>query len=225
MGAEWLILGGAAVGAAAGFYNSFSQAQAQEDAANFQSAMAKHNAEIANRNAEVSRNAAQVAAQSLDNQTDAEVMRLRREKAFAMSENRSLLGASGLQNSGSNLLFEIDNAITAQMDIQNTLINGRYKAELQRYEGEIKAYQYRTEAANYLAQSKYYRMSARNAALNKWIGSPLSAISGGISGAAAGGMAWDAFSKIGAAAATGTKVMQGGFGYTSPLMAKMSVTA
>lgn len=191
-----LVLGGAAVGGAAGFYNTFSQAQAAEDAANFQSKMAKYNSELSLRNAEVSRNQAAAQAAAIDNQTDAEAARLRRQAAFAMSENRSLLGASGLQNTGSNLLFEIDNAITASMDVQNTLINGRYKAELARYEGAVKAYQFESEAANYAAQAKYYQASARGAALNKWIGSPLAGLSGAISGAAAGGMAGNALGAV-----------------------------
>ena len=188
MGLDWLLLGGAAIGAAAGVYNTFSQAQAQEDAARFQSAMASHNARIAARNAEVSRNQAAAQAAAIDAQTDAEVAALRRKNAFALSENRALLGASGVQNSGSSLLFEIDNAITASVDEQNTLINGRYKADLQRYEGEVKGYQFETEAANYAAQSKYYAASARNAAVNKWISSPLSGLSGALSGAMSGSM-------------------------------------
>lgn len=197
MGAEWLILGGAVVGGGLGFYNSFSQAQSQEDAANFQSKMAKYNAQVALRNAEVSRNRAQAEAAAIDNQTDAEAAALRRKNAFALSENRALLGASGLQNTGSNLLFDIDNAITARIDEENTLINGRYKADLRRYEGAVKAYQFETEAATLSAQSEYYAQSARSAALGKWIGSPLAAISGAISGAASGAMATQGLSKLG----------------------------
>lgn len=193
----WWILGGAAIGAAAGFYNSFSAAQAQQDAAEFQSAQARYNARIAERNAEVSRNQAAAQAAATELETNAAVDALRRKNAFALSENRALLGASGVQPSGSSLLFEIDNAITASVDEENTIINGRYKADLQRYEGAVKAYGFETEAAALNAQSKYYQASARQAGVNKWITSPLSALSGGLSGAMSGSLLASGLNSLG----------------------------
>lgn len=177
---------GAVLGAVTGFATAYSQAAAQEASAAFQSKLARRNAEQERVYATFARNQAAAAAQATENQTDAEAMRLRRHNAFAMSENRSLLGASGLQNSGSSLLFNIDNAITARMDVENTLINGRYQAELQRYEGEVNAYKHESQAAQFDAQSRYYRDVSRSAGAQKWWGGTLSGVAGAFSGAASG---------------------------------------
>lgn len=185
MGWELAVIGGI-VGGTAGMLTSYISGAAESAQAEYQAKLASRNARQEQLYAELARNQAAAAAQATDNATDFEAANLRRQHAFALSENRSLLGASGLQNSGSNLLFNIDNAITAAVDEQNTIINGRYRADLQRYEGEVNAYKHESQAANYTAQSEYFSDLASAASTKTIWQSGLGMISGAISGAGAG---------------------------------------
>lgn len=181
-----LAIGGGVLGAVSGFVGSFMSAAQEEAQAKFQSKLAARNAKQEQIYADLARQQAAAAAQATENATDFEAAKLRRVHAIQLSENRSLLGASGLQNTGSNLLFAIDNAITARVDEENTLINGRYQAELQRYEGAINAYKHETQAAQLKAQSEYYSDVASAAGSRKWWGGALGGLSGALSGAASG---------------------------------------
>lgn len=197
MGWEAAVVGvGAAIGGIMGALTSLAAASAKYAQAEYQHKLAARNSRQEQIYANLARNQAAAAAQATEFETQAATNQLRRKHSIEMSENRSLLGKSGLQNSGSNLLFNIDNAITAAVDEQNVLISGRYKADLQRYEGEINAYKHEVQSGNYKMQSDYYSDVGDAAEAEMWWGTIMGGISGALNGAQGGANLADSVNKL-----------------------------
>lgn len=218
MGLELMMLG-ATIGSYASVYSTVAGGIAQAEQAEFNADMARYQAAQQEANAEAAIQRANAAAKAKDQETDANVANLRRRSAALLAQNRANAGALGFDMTGSNLLFDLEQRENAEMEASEAMRTGRYEASLLRYEGELAAFEHRQQAAVYGAEADMAKAQARNTRNSLWISAPLAAVSGGISGAAAGYQAgeggaklWDKFkeSDFGKATAEGWGSIFGG---------------
>lgn len=141
----------ATASAVVGGVSAYQSGQAQQDAANYQAAVARNNAILAEQYAQ-----AEIARGRV--LEDAK----RQESAQRMGAVRAAAGASGLDvDSGSPLSLQADTAMLGEFDAQ-TIRNNSERA----------AHGYRVQGMNYTAQAQLDRMAGENAsrvgALGMW---------------------------------------------------------
>lgn len=188
--------GGAALGAATGFYGAFSTANAQQQQAEFNAKMAERQANQEQANATAAANQANAAAAAKDQETETNAALLRRRNVSVLAQNRADAGALGFDSTGSSLLFSLEQAENSELQVSDLVRQGRYDASLLRYQGQMAAYEHNQKAQNYKYESDYMKSQAHNAAVNKWVGGGLGGASGLFSGAGSGASLWSAGEKV-----------------------------
>ena len=77
-----------------------------------------------------------------------------------------MIGAGGLDYSGTPLLVEINNAMNMELDIQNERINVENENRLTRYRGQLESISYQNKAIENRFAAKQYKSIPRSAALS-----------------------------------------------------------
>ena len=146
----------AATGTGLAAYGQYQQGQAQERQAKAQSAWAAYNAKVARREADAERKAAAFEASQQE-----------RRGKMLLSRQRALVGAKGLDFTGSPLLVAEDTA--AQLAIENANI---------RATGQRRVMAYKSQSILDKFQSGMYRSAARDYARAGTIGAGASLLQG-----------------------------------------------
>ena len=171
IGTTTLLLGGlvlGAIGVGLGTYGAFAQAQAQQDMANYNKAVAKQQAAAAERNAKLAQRQAEQAAIAKENDTRRQAQLEKRKLLRIKAMNTAKSGYSGTAVAGSNLLAEIETAQNVELNFQEIMRSGKEEAANIRYQGKMSAYNSLLGAMSSRARANSYAMQARNAAKTKW---------------------------------------------------------
>ncbi|MDD3885885.1 MAG: hypothetical protein PHI35_03325 [Victivallaceae bacterium] len=184
LGQSALIGGG--VGAAASAAGSVWSGISAYQEADYNSKIAAANADQERLNADAARAQAAAEAANQRAQTDAEAALLRKKNSAVLAQNRANSGLLGFDNTGSNLLVEIDNAENAEFDARETIRQGRYSEDLINYQGQLNAYGHTQKANVFDAQAKQQKALKSSAIFGSAINGTAGAASGFFSGAGAG---------------------------------------
>lgn len=218
---SWGSVAGAAltagVGVASGVTSGImGQQQANQQAKNA-NALAEQNEKLADR----AKSAAEEKARANESEGAARERLLRAQMKSKLAQNRAVIGAGGLDYSGTPLLVEINNAMNMELDIQNERINVENENRLTRYRGQLESLSYQNKAIENRFAAKQYKRQGRNALLNGMVEAGGSVLRAG-AGMFASGTKVSGTGLAGAKSLAGTKSGTMAFGrYTLPVGAAL----
>lgn len=165
----------AGVGVASGVTSGImGQQQANQQAKNA-NALAEQHEKLADR----AKTAAEEKARANESEGAARERMLRAQMKSKLAQNRAVIGAGGLDYSGTPLLVEINNAMNMEMDIQNERINVENENRLTRYRGQLESISYQNKAIENRFAAKQYKQQGRNALMKGMLEAGASVVTAG----------------------------------------------
>lgn len=176
---SWGSVAGAALTAGIGIASGVTsgimgQQQANQQAKNA-NALAEQNQQMAKRAVQ----AAEEQARTNESEGAARERALRAQMKSKLAQNRAVIGAGGLDYSGTPLLVEINNAMNMEMDIQNERINVENENRLTRYRGQLESISYQNKAIENRFAAKQYKQQGRNALMKGMLEAGASVVTAG----------------------------------------------
>lgn len=175
---SWGSVAGAAltagIGIASGVTSGIMGQQANQQAKNA-NALAEQNEKLADR----AKTAAEEKARANESEGAARERMLRAQMKSKLAQNRAVIGAGGLDYSGTPLLVEINNAMNMEMDIQNERINVENENRLTRYRGQLESISYQNKAIENRFAAKQYKQQGRNALMKGMLEAGASVVTAG----------------------------------------------
>lgn len=207
----------ASISAAAAITTGIVAKQSADQQAKNANALAEQNQQMAKRAVQ----AAEEQARTNESEGAARERALRAQMKSKLAQNRAVIGAGGLDYSGTPLLVEINNAMNMELDIQNERINVENENRLTRYRGQLESLSYQNKAIENRFAAKQYKQQGRNALLNGMVEAGGSVLSAGV-GMFASGTKVSGKGLAGAKRLAGTKSGTMAFGrYTIPVGAAL----
>lgn len=176
---SWGSVAGAALTAGIGIASGVTsgimgQQQANQQAKNA-NALAEQNEKLADR----AKSAAEENARANESEGAARERLLRAQMKSKLAHNRAVIGAGGLDYSGTPLLVEINNAMNMELDIQNERINVENENRLTRYRGQLESISYQNKAIENRFAAKQYKQQGRNALMKGMLEAGASVVTAG----------------------------------------------
>lgn len=207
----------ASISAATAITTGIVAKQSADQQAKNANALAEQNQQMAKRAVQ----AAEEQARTNESEGAARERALRAQMKSKLAQNRAVIGAGGLDYSGTPLLVEINNAMNMELDIQNERINVENENRLTRYRGQLESLSYQNKAIENRFAAKQYKRQGRNALLNGMVEAGGSVLRAG-AGMFASGTKVSGTGLAGAKSLAGTKSGTMAFGrYTLPVGAAL----
>lgn len=165
----------ASISAAAAITTGIVAKQSADQQAKNANALAEQNEKLANR----AKTAAEEKARANESEGAARERLLRAQMKSKLAQNRAVIGAGGLDYSGTPLLVEINNAMNMEMDIQNERINVENENRLTRYRGQLESISYQNKAIENRFAAKQYKQQGRNALMKGMLEAGASVVTAG----------------------------------------------
>ena len=214
---SWGSVAGAALTAGIGIASGVTSGIMGQQQAKNANALAEQNEKLADR----AKTAAEEKARANESEGAARERMLRAQMKSKLAQNRAVIGAGGLDYSGTPLLVEINNAMNMELDIQNERINVENENRLTRYRGQLESLSYQNKAIENRFAAKQYKHQGRNALLNGMVEAGGSVLRAG-AGMFASGTKVSGKGLAGAKSLAGTKSGTMAFGrYTLPVGAAL----
>lgn len=165
----------ASISAAAAITTGIVAKQSADQQAKNANALAEQNQQMAKRAVQ----AAEEQARTNESEGAARERALRAQMKSKLAQNRAVIGAGGLDYSGTPLLVEINNAMNMEMDIQNERINVENENRLTRYRGQLESISYQNKAIENRFAAKQYKQQGRNALMKGMLEAGASVVTAG----------------------------------------------